>query len=84
MMPIPNIDMKATGANINRLRKERGYTVRMLQNELNLAVPAAIYHWEAGKKIPTLEMLMALSALFRVPIEKIVVLSPSPLPDSPA
>ena len=73
MMTFPNIDIKATGANINRLRKERGYTVRMLQNELNLAVPVAIYHWEAGINLPSVDNLYLLAGFFGVKIDDILI-----------
>jgi hypothetical protein len=40
------IDPVATGANIVRLRKERGLTVRDLQAFFGFEEPQAIYKWQ--------------------------------------
>ena len=41
--PFPVIDLTATGANIRRLRLERGLTVRDLQRYFGFEQPQAIY-----------------------------------------
>lgn len=69
----PVIDMAATGANILRLRKERGLTVRDLQDWFGFEEPQAIYKWQKGKSLPTVDNLYALGALLEVPMDQILV-----------
>ena len=71
--PFPAIDPVATGANIMRLRKERGLTVRDLQSYFGFEEPQAIYKWQRGKSLPTVDNLYALGALLGVPMEEILV-----------
>lgn len=49
-IPFPVIDLAATGRNIQRLREERGLTVRDLQAYFGFEEPQAIYKWQKGKK----------------------------------
>ena len=77
LIEFPVIDVKKTGENILRLRIERQVSVRELQLYFGFAEPAAIYHWQSGDNLPTLDNMMALSKLFGVTIEEIVVLKPS-------
>ncbi len=72
-MNIPTIDLVATGKNIERLRMEAGYTVRDLQNIFGFATPQAIYKWQHGAALPTVDNLVLLSAIFQVPIDEILV-----------
>ena len=75
----PVIDPAATGANIARLRKERGLTVRDLQAFFGFEEPQAIYKWQRGQSLPTVDNLYALGFLLGVPMEKILVAQPSQL-----
>ena len=69
----PVIDLAATGENITRLRKDRGLTVRDLQNWFGFEEPQAIYKWQKGKSLPTVDNLYALGTLLEVPMEEILV-----------
>ena len=69
----PVIDPVATGENIVRLRKDRGLTVRDLQAFFGFEEPQAIYKWQRGKSLPTVDNLYALSALLDVPMDEILV-----------
>lgn len=69
----PVIDPVATGQNIVRLRKDRGLTVRDLQNWFGFEEPQAIYKWQKGKSLPTVDNLYALGTLLDVPMEQILV-----------
>lgn len=69
----PVIDLEATGANIVRLRRERGLTVRDLQAYFGFEEPRAIYKWQSGQSLPTVDNLYALGALLDVPMEDILV-----------
>lgn len=70
----PVIDLRATGANILRLRKERGLTVRDLQAYFGFEAPQAIYRWQSGVSLPTVDNLYALSILLNVTMEDILVI----------
>ena len=74
IIDFPVIDLKATGVNIQRLREERGFTVRDLQRFFGFEDPAAIYHWQNGKNLPSVDNLCALSKIFGVPMDDIIVL----------
>ncbi len=69
----PVIDLTATGANILRLRKSRGLTVKQLQTYFGFEEPQAIYKWQWGRSLPTVDNLYALSVLLEVPVEQILV-----------
>ncbi len=71
--PFRVIDPIATGANIIRLRKERGLTVRDLQTYFGFEEPQAIYKWQRGQSLPTVDNLYALGALLEVPLDDILV-----------
>lgn len=73
MKQFPVIDPVATGKNIIRLRTERGLSVRDLQSYFGFEEPQAIYKWQQGKSLPTVDNLYALGALFEVPMEEILV-----------
>ena len=72
MRQIPAIDMVATGQNITRLRDARGMTVRDLQEIFGFATPQAIYKWQHGTALPTVDNLLVLAAVFGVHIEDIL------------
>ncbi len=69
----PVIDQIATGKNILSLRKEKGLSVKDLQEYFGFEEPQAIYRWQYGKTLPSVDNLYALSALLDVPMERILV-----------
>ena len=71
--PFPVIDPVATGANIVRLREDRGLTVRDLQTYFGFEEPRAIYKWQTGQSLPTVDNLYALGALLDVTMDEILV-----------
>lgn len=73
----PVIDPIATGENIVRLRKERGMSVKQMQGFFGFEEPQAIYQWQWGKSLPSVDNLYALSTLFEVPMDSIIVPYPS-------
>ncbi len=74
MTMIPAIDMVATGENIARLREEAGLTVKELQKVFGFATPQAIYKWQHGTAMPSIDNFVVLSVLFDVHIDEIIVL----------
>ena len=73
MVTIPAIDMEATGENIVKLRKEAGLTVRDLQEMFGFTTPQAIYKWQHGAAMPTIDNLVVLAVVFHVPIDDIII-----------
>ena len=73
-MDYPMIDMRQTGRNISLLRQQRGISVSQLQHMLGFTTPQAIYKWQHGASLPTLDNLVALSVIFAVPIDGILIL----------
>lgn len=69
---IPIINMSRTGENIRTLRLARGLTVRDLQQALGFGTPQAIYKWQQGVTLPTLDNLVILSDILGVSMEAIL------------
>ena len=60
-MNLPVVDLVQTGQNIQSLRQQRGISVRQLQGMLGFATPQAIYNWQHGVSLPTVDNLVTLS-----------------------
>ena len=71
-MCIPVVDLIRTGRNIHVLREQQGISVRELQKLLGFATPQAIYKWQHGVCLPTVDNLVALSVIFSVPVDSIL------------
>lgn len=71
---MPTIDTIRTGQRISELRKRAGLSVKDLQNIFGFTTPQAIYKWQQGVAMPTIDNLVVLSAVFEVSIEEIIVL----------
>ena len=69
------MDLNRTGQNICILREQSGISVKELQLLLGFATPQAIYKWQHGDSLPTVDNLVALSAIFSVPIDSILAVS---------
>lgn len=72
-MKIPVIDLEATGNNLKRLRKDRGISVRQLQNILGFTNPQAIYNWQNGKSLPSIDNLVILAEVLDVWVDELIV-----------
>ena len=73
VMLIPTIDMVRTGENINRLRKLAGVSVKDLQDVFGFATPQAIYKWQRGTTLPTIDNMLVLATVLGVKIDEILV-----------
>ncbi|MBR5348729.1 MAG: helix-turn-helix transcriptional regulator [Lachnospiraceae bacterium] len=73
MNTLPAIDMAATGKNIIRMRRAAGMSVKDLQAVFGFATPQAIYKWQHGTAMPTVDNLVALALIFGVSIDEIIV-----------
>ena len=74
-MAIPTIDMVRTGQNIHRLRKLAGVSVKDLQDVFGFATPQAIYKWQHGTALPTIDNLVVLAAVLGGRIDDILVMT---------
>lgn len=75
MANLPVIDMVRTGQNIGRLRKQAGLSVKDLQDVFGFATPQAIYKWQQGAALPTLDNLVVLAAVLQVRMDDILVMA---------
>ena len=73
MVNLPVIDMIGTGQNIARLRKQAGLSVRDLQDVFGFATPQAIYKWQQGVALPTIDNLVVHAAVLQVRLDDILV-----------
>ena len=71
---LPIINVVKTGQNIADLRKKAGLSVKDLQNVFGFSTPQAIYKWQKGSTLPTIDNLVLLASLFSVPMEDIIVI----------
>ena len=73
MRSLPSIDMRATGNNIVQMRQLMGMTVQDLQRIFGFSTPQAIYKWQRGTAMPTLDNLVVLASVFGTTMDAIVV-----------
>lgn len=74
-MNIPTIDLIKTGQNITRLRLEKGISVRDLQEIFGFTTPQAIYKWQHGDALPTVDNLVVLAQIYQVKVDDILVIN---------
>lgn len=72
-MNLPSIDMTATGQNIRQLRRQAGLSVKDLQDIFGFATPQAIYKWQQGAALPTIDNLVVLAAVLQISLDEILV-----------
>lgn len=71
---MPVINMVKTGQNIMNLRVAAGLSVKDLQDIFGFATPQAIYKWQHGTALPTIDNLVVLAAVFQMPMDEILIL----------
>ena len=71
---LPSIDLKKTGQNIKKMRKEAGVTVRELQIMFGFTSPQAIYNWQNGISLPSVDNFIVLAAVLGTTIEEIIAI----------
>ncbi len=74
IMTMPTIDMQSTGQNIITMRKAVGMTVKDLQDIFGFSTPQAIYKWQQGVAMPTIDNLVVLAKIFQTTIDNIIVI----------
>lgn len=66
--------MKATGKNIESLRKQKNLSVKEVQELFGFESPQAIYKWQWGDSLPSIDNLVVLATVFEVSIVNILVI----------
>lgn len=74
-MSIPVINTIETGANIKRLRKLNNIPMSSLCDVFGFNTPQAIYKWERGLSLPTIDNLIILARLFNSHVEDILIIN---------
>lgn len=77
MVMIPTIDMIKTGQHITELRVQAGLSVRQLQEIFGFSTPQALYKWQHGTALPTIDNLVVLASVFGVKVDDILVTTES-------
>ena len=72
---LPSINLERTGENIKRLRSDAHLSTAELSEILGFTGPQAIYKWQNGQCLPTVDNLVILSRIFHTSIENILVLN---------
>lgn len=68
-----SIDADATAGRIKELRKMAGLTVRQVANYMGFEEPQAVYKWESGKSLPSLDNLVILAGLYQTTMDSIIM-----------
>ena len=69
----PVINLVKTGQNIKTMREEKGMSVQMLAEFMEFEAVQAVYNWQTGKTLPSIENLKILSELFNKPMDEILI-----------
>ena len=73
--PMAVIDLAGTGRRVYELREKAGLSVAQLQQQMGLASPQAIYRWQRGETLPTIDNLVLLAEILGVSLEEILVIN---------
>ena len=71
-MTYPILSATKTGARIKELRKERHLTVAEVAHFMGFESEQAVYKWQRGDSLPTIDNLYALSILFGTTVDDIL------------
>ena len=67
------INMKKTGENIRKLRKEIGLSTKDLSAIFGFTTPQSINKWERGDGLPTVDHLVILADTLNVSIDNLLI-----------
>lgn len=71
-MKYPVLSAKATGARIKELRKEKHLKVGDVSQFMGFESDQAVYKWQRGESLPTVDNLYALGKLFGISVDEIL------------
>lgn len=69
----PVINVAATASKIKELRIRSGYSVRTIQSVFEFSSAEAIYSWEKGKYLPSIDNLVVLASIYKVTVDDIIM-----------
>lgn len=69
----PDVNLKRTGKLLKQLREKNRLKVSDLRDFFGFDYPNAIYDWEKGLKLPNISNLIALSILYEVSIDELLL-----------
>ena len=69
-----SINMEATGANIKKLIKASGYSVRDIMAITGISTEQAVYKWFRGESIPAIETMLILCAALGIEVYELLVI----------
>ena len=72
-MEYPVLDAKATGARIKELRVAHHLKVEDIARFMGFESEQAVYKWQRGDSLPTVDNLYALSKLFGTSVDEILI-----------
>ena len=75
LFSMPVIDMQATGMNIKKIIKDKGFKISDVQARCGFNTPQAIFKWLRGDSVPSIDNLVILADMFDIPIDKIIVIT---------
>ena len=69
----PVINVAATAARIKECRIRAGYSVREIQSIFNFSSPEAVYSWEKGKYLPSIDNMIVIADVYGVTIDDFII-----------
>ena len=72
MKTYPVIDPKATGLRIKELRQAQHLSVNDICQFMGFENPQAVYKWQRGESLPSVDNLFALSRLFQTTVDNLL------------
>ena len=72
-MRFPVIHLVRTGENIKKIAKENGYSSDKISDALGICDKSNVYKWFRGEALPVVDNLLALSILFGVTINEMII-----------
>ena len=71
---LQNINDDDTGKQLKRIRKEHNFSVQDIQHQIGLISAQAIYKWERGQALPSLDNIVILAKLYEVTLDDLLVI----------
>ena len=69
-----SINMEKTGANIKRLVKAKGYSVRDIMEITGVSTEQAVYKWFRGESLPQIDTMLILCDALGIEIKELLVI----------
>ena len=69
-----SINMEKTGANIKKLVKDSGYSVRDIMAITGISTEQAVYKWYRGDSIPAIDTMLILCDALGIGIKELLVI----------